>query len=291
MRNLGKVLILGAVFLYLSAEACADVLYLKNGEKLEGRVVKETQGTVTFEIQEGRVDFQRSEIRQIERDSQSEEAVPVPAGALSENALQQTPSAAIAPAVAAPVKKITSAVRKFSIKEWKGKMSRTFSRAKSAGQNRSRKPLDPFAALVPFLIAFVAQILAGGLALKGYFSITGSHVPYLRMVWFQLKLAIINFGIGFVIGLCSALVFGIAAKSGAIPSLKILAIYFLIAVIAYYVLAKRDLEVGFAEAILLSAVLGVTYFAVAKGLDSVGLGIPTYADLMIKSFSMQYGGR
>jgi len=297
MRNLAKALIVGAFFLCFSAGAFADVLYLKNGEKLEGRVVKETQGIVTFEIQGGRVDFRRSEIRQIERDSQGEEAVPVPSAAVSGKALPQAASARVAPAEPGPVKKAISAARKFSIKnftkEWTGKISRIFSRAKSAGSSRSRnqKPKDPFAALVPFLIAFVAQILAGGLALKGYFAITGSHVTYLRMVWFQLKLALVYFAIGFAVGCCSVLVFGEAIGSGGIPSLKILGIYVFFGAVAYFVMAKRDLEVGFVEAVLMSVILNTTYFAVAKGLVAAGFGNPTYMDLMIKSLFMQGGGR
>ena len=45
----------------------ADILHLKNGEKLEGLVVEETDNEVVIELQGGTISFSQSEVKSIEK--------------------------------------------------------------------------------------------------------------------------------------------------------------------------------------------------------------------------------
>ena len=45
-----------------------DLLFLRNGDEMPGRIVSETPERVTFEFRMGTVDFSREEIKDIKRD-------------------------------------------------------------------------------------------------------------------------------------------------------------------------------------------------------------------------------
>lgn len=60
-------LILGAVLYLITGQVDADVLHLKSGQTLEGKVVNETDKAVTLEVQSGSLTIPRDLIERIER--------------------------------------------------------------------------------------------------------------------------------------------------------------------------------------------------------------------------------
>lgn len=59
--------ILSAVLCLVTAELGADILHLTSGQKLEGKVVEETDKAVTLEVQSGTLTIPRESIERIER--------------------------------------------------------------------------------------------------------------------------------------------------------------------------------------------------------------------------------
>jgi clan AA aspartic protease (TIGR02281 family) len=72
MFNVKTGVFLGTFFLFLTAYACADTLYLKNGKSLEGLITKEGKGTVEINVGGGTVVFQAAEIERVERSAPGE---------------------------------------------------------------------------------------------------------------------------------------------------------------------------------------------------------------------------
>lgn len=296
MKSAIKILILGVIFGNFCFVAFADTLYLKKGEKLEGRVVGETQEKITFEIEGGRVDFYRSEIKSIEKDGEKRFEV--------EASMKSTAVGGSIPAAAASVKKdasgaavpIKAAVQTVNAsrpqstsRDWKKEMTSWASRMKESALKGSRNGKKTWTDIGFIILGSALQMLVAGAVMKGYFSLSREHVTYFHMVWFQVKLGVIGFIIGFVIGACAVLITG--NKAGGGIALRYLLLFLLLYTIAYYVLAKKDLEIGFGEALLLSVIIGITYFGVAKGMTAAGFAFPTNLDLMLGTFPATRWGR
>jgi hypothetical protein len=98
LNQAAKILLL---FAFLSAFHCvpafADTLRLRNGSALDGRVVRESEKSITFEIDGGEIDFSRAEILRIDKNEKVDEspvkkpAAPAQATAEREPAPPQAP--------------------------------------------------------------------------------------------------------------------------------------------------------------------------------------------------------
>ena len=69
-RPRGALVLAALITLTLLRPAGADVILLKNGGRLEGVIVKETETTVQIRIRGGELTIKRSKIRKIQRKSE-----------------------------------------------------------------------------------------------------------------------------------------------------------------------------------------------------------------------------
>jgi len=67
-RQLIKIIICNFLFIFLfTIRLDADVIHLKNGQKLEGEVIRELKNEIVFDMGSGTITFSRNEIKSIEK--------------------------------------------------------------------------------------------------------------------------------------------------------------------------------------------------------------------------------
>jgi len=69
-----KVMAMTLSALFLAGHASADVIRLKNGNKVEGIIIEERDGTVTVQLDAGTMIFSPEEIKSVERSDDAEKA-------------------------------------------------------------------------------------------------------------------------------------------------------------------------------------------------------------------------
>ncbi|MBN1688229.1 MAG: hypothetical protein JW893_03940 [Candidatus Omnitrophica bacterium] len=259
MRKRQIVLLAAFFLLLLSAPAQADILHLKTGHSLEGRVVEENNNGVIFEIEGGKVEFTHAEIARIERKE------------LSQTQAEVTEKFAPSGKKSSWKKKFENWKTQFS--EWQTELSGQTKGARGRGKRKEHPPVWIMALM---LIAGTLIEFAGtAWVMKFYFMIFGHHSTFFEMFWFQVKLlfvgtivsCIVAFGFGFVMSIFSG---GVFQMNFFMQVLLFVIPY----TVVYYHLANQDLDAGFLEAMPLAAIIGISYMIIEITLTKAGMVFP-----------------
>jgi len=250
--------------------AHTDILTLKSGDTLEGKVTEDKDEGILFEIDGGVVAFQRAEIEKIE------DKPYFPA-----------------------FQKMTQGRERgkgLSMEVIWQKGASLFSRKNKSFPSSYRKPVKRQTNSDPaensngrnftlILLTALVQVLVASGVMQLYFLISRTHVTYFQSLLFQIKLMLVGSSVGLLgvtgVALGYALTMGPEAEPPGpwITWLMGLGCFMIFYSITYYVLAKKDFDAGFSEAFILGSVIGVTYFVVAQGFQLCGLG---YTDPMVR---------
>lgn len=121
-------MILAVLFFVYASAAGADIIHLKNGNKVEGVIQEETDRGVAIELDIGTMDFAHREIESIERSSAEE------AEALKESWNRGAPAAVAAARLPAQASAGTDTVKAPSRIEWVHGFDRAMAMSKSSGK-------------------------------------------------------------------------------------------------------------------------------------------------------------
>jgi hypothetical protein len=269
MKRVAKILALGFLLWSFSHAVYADILYLKSGHSLEGIVVEETDEVVTFEVGGGKIDFNRSEVDHIERG----------------NALGAKDKT---------VERFSSETPKTSLadrwKKWASRFSKEEKQKREKPEGKGQEKQDVRTMIFLMMFGTVLQFGVAGLTMKMLLAVTGHFVTYWEMLWFQLKLLLVGCLVAFVVSFAFLFLMAFLTKNQfEVNALFSLLLFVVPYTLTYYVLAKKDLDVGFIEAIPLSIVIGVSYVIVEKVLTDYGIVFPTSYLQQLRSL-VNFGG-
>jgi hypothetical protein len=251
-----------ALFFLILFLACfaafADRIYLKNGNRIDGRVLEENQGEITVEVDGGTVKLGQWEVERIVKEDWSPELKPVSA--------QAVPTPAAVKAAQTPA--------------WNS-MQETFfqgfQQAISGNLRRNFADTLPFKAspwiLVPlgittYLLLLVIQALWEGLLIKLFMKFFDEGVNYLTAVMFQFRLSVVStFALLIGIGLPLALAYFFHMSPGGAAVFTLLggAAAGLIMIVLFFVYAGRYLGLGFIKSLGLIIWTAFIQFAIQFG--------------------------
>jgi len=223
----------------------ADILYLNSGDQLDGRVVSETDETVSFDFGGGTIDFERSEIESIER---------------KKTRVKMT--------------KFSNPLTDLSMSgsgngDFMEKTKKFIESLREGAQ--SKDPRNPsFWILVS--LECIAAFFACGFTMKFYFSLLGEHYTYRDMLWFEMKVGLIGLLVAVVIGAGIGILVVTSGGPRMTAQLWGFGLAFLGYAITYYVLAKKVLGAGIFKAFVLALVMNATNLFIAKSLELAGFG-------------------
>ena len=224
----------------------ADIIYLKDGTKLEGTVIEETDEQVIFDVYGGKVTFLRSEVDRIEKKPVTRGKTPVFPKAVHSNSESTEVREENQPKIPSLETQLNQVVSKIP-EEWKGKGKewlKLFLEKQKDKKPISIRDMDFYMILI-LLIQMVATLLFTTLVVFGYIWIFDSQTTFWQALWFLVKCNIL-----------SNLLFRFASpmfipEEGKRPEFwdkggpGILIALAFIVLSTFYFFAKRDFDAGF----------------------------------------------